>query len=107
VRETSSSGEPAPKRADGRLRMWAAAAGAVLRRPSLWGTAVREVRVLAPPGWWRTPPFLPVPDRAYLRFRLETAYGDQRHGPEARDVVTYLRWCRAWPHVVSGSHLAD
>jgi len=34
-------------------------------------------------------PFLPVPDRAYVRFRLETQYGT--HGaPAPRDLVTYL-----------------
>ena len=76
---------------------WAlAAAGAVLRHPSLWATALRQVRVLARPGWWRRVPFLPVPDPAYLRFRLETAYGgagDAR--PEAHDLITYLQWVRS------------
>jgi hypothetical protein len=52
--------------------------------------------VLARPGWWRRPPFLPVPDPDYLRFRLETAYGGTGEGPfEPADLVAYLRWCRA------------
>lgn len=71
---------------------------AVLRHPSLWWTGLRQVLVLARPGWWRRPPFLPWPDPGYLRFRMETAYGgagDQR--PEADDLVTYLRWCRDFP----------
>ena len=41
-------------------------------------------RRLARPGWWRRPPFLPLPAPDYLRFRMETAYGgagDQRAGP--------------------------
>ena len=50
---------------------------------------------LAAPGWWRRPPFVPLPDPAYLRFRLETAYGDDRE-PEPADVITYLHWCREW-----------
>lgn len=75
------------------------AAGAVLVRPLLWGTAIRQVFVLAGAGWWRRPPFLPLPDRAYLRFRLQTAYGDPERDPEPADVVTYLHWCRAWPKV--------
>jgi hypothetical protein len=34
-----------------------------------------------------------VPDARYVRFRLETQYGD--HGvPEPDDLVVYLRWCR-------------
>jgi hypothetical protein len=70
---------------------------AVALRPSLWGAAVTQVRRLAGPGWWRRRPFLPLPDPAYLRFRLETAYGDGEREPEVADVVTYLRWCRDLP----------
>lgn len=69
---------------------------AVARRPWLWGTAVRQVVVLAPNGWWRRRPWLPVPDDAYLRFRLVTQYGDGGHPPEPEDLVAYLRWCRSY-----------
>ena len=79
------------------IRSWAGpAAAAVLRRPWLWTTAVRQVRVLAAPGWWRRRPWLPVPDPAYMGFRLLTQYGDSNHAPEPDDVVTYLRWCRSF-----------
>lgn len=77
---------------------WAEAALAVLRRPSLWGVALAQALRLARPGWWRRAPFLPVPDEAYLRFRLETQYGSD-HEPEPDDVVTYLHWCRTFRHV--------
>jgi len=71
---------------------------AVLAHPSLWATALRQLRVLAPTGWWRRRPFLPLPDPAYLRFRMVTAYGgDGDRSPDPEDLVTYLRWCRAWP----------
>ena len=69
---------------------------AVLVRPWLWPTAVRQVRVLAPRRWWRRWPPVPAPDPAYLRFRLLTQYGDGDHVAEAGDVVAYLRWCRAF-----------
>ena len=76
---------------------WLARAGLVLaRHPTLWLVALAQVFRLARPGWWRRPPFLPVPDRAYLRFRLQTAYGDPDREPEPHDVVTYLRWCRSY-----------
>ena len=75
------------------------AALAVLVRPSLWGTAIRQVFVLAVPGWWRRAPFVPLPDRSYLAFRFRTAYGDASAGPSPADVVTYLHWCRSWPYV--------
>jgi hypothetical protein len=67
----------------------------VAAHPDLWATALRQARRLVPPGWWRRPPFLPRPDRAYLAFRLETQYGDTAARPSADDVVAYLRWCRA------------
>ncbi len=70
---------------------------AVLAHPTLWVTAIRQVAVLAPAGWWRRAPHLPLPDPAYLRFRMQTAYGDPTHEPEPADIVTYLHWCRAWP----------
>ena len=75
---------------------------AVVRRPSLWATAVRQGLVLARPGWWRRRPFLPLPDGAYLRFRMQTAYGgDGRRPPEPADLVAYLHWCRD-DHSVTG-----
>ena len=54
------------------------------------------VLVLAPRGWWYRWPPLPLPDPAYLRFRLVTAYGTTDHAPEPDDVVSYLSWCRDW-----------
>lgn len=80
---------------------WVVRAGlGVLAHPSLWGIAVVQVLRLAPAGWWRRRPFLPLPDPGYLRFRLETQYGDD-HRPEPQDVLTYLRWCRRFTHVRS------
>lgn len=70
---------------------------AVLRRPGLWPTAAAQVRRLTPTAWWRRPPFLPVPDRAWLRHRLVVAEGDPRAVPPADEVVAYLEWCRDLP----------
>jgi hypothetical protein len=69
----------------------------VLRHPSLWATGVVQLVRLAPRGWWRRRPFLPLPDPHYLRFRLQTAYGDPDREPEPEDLVTYLHWCRHFP----------
>lgn len=52
------------------------------------------MRTMALRGWWRRPPFLPVPAGRYLRFRLVTQYGDATHLPEAADVLNYLAWCQ-------------
>ncbi len=75
--------------------------GAVVRRPRLWSTALRQWVRLTPRGWWHRPPFLPVPDRHYLDFRMQTQYGDARHRPATRDVISYLTWCREWQDVTS------
>jgi hypothetical protein len=69
-------------------------AAAIAVRPRLWAVAVGQALRLAPAGWWRRWPPVPVPDPAYLRFRLQTAYGDPDRPPSAGDVVTYLHWCR-------------
>jgi hypothetical protein len=75
---------------------------AVAVRPWLWSTAVRQLARLVPPRWWARGSRLPLPDRAYLRFRLVTAYGGAGHEPRPEDVVTYLHGCRAWPRVTDG-----
>lgn len=83
-----------------RLLSWLRLIGAVGARPWLWPTAIVQLFRLARRGWWRRPPFLPVPDRDYLRFRLETMYGGDLRGwdrVEARHLLEYLRWCRAFP----------
>ena len=63
---------------------------------ALWPAAVRALVLHAPDRWWSRWPFLPVPDRAWLRFRLQTAYGDPDRAPEPADVVTWLEWSRGW-----------
>ena len=75
---------------------WTSAAAAVAVRPQLWPTAFRQMFRLAQRGWWRRKPFLPLPDRDYLRFRLQTQYGDGSHEPDPRDLVAYLEWCRSY-----------
>jgi hypothetical protein len=73
-----------------------AAALAVARRPRLWPVALRQARSTAPAGWWRHRPFLPIPSREYVHFRMLTQYGDSRHAPDPSDVVNYLAWCQRW-----------
>ncbi len=44
--------------------------------------------------WWHTAPFLPLPDRDYLEWRLHTAYGEERTLPPVEDVLRFARWRR-------------
>jgi hypothetical protein len=72
---------------------WFHCSAAVLRRPLLWSTAIRQVTRAIPRDWWTRSPFVPLPDRAYVRFRLETAFGETAV-PQVAEVVRYLEWCR-------------
>jgi hypothetical protein len=74
-----------------------------MRRPGLWSTAATQARRLVPPGWWRRAPFLPLPSRTYVRFRLRTQYG-QTGEPDPGDVVTYLEWCRQMARMRGRTH---
>ena len=42
--------------------------------------------------WWRRFPFLPLPARDYLRWRMHTAYGDHDAVPPVEDAIRYARW---------------
>jgi hypothetical protein len=44
--------------------------------------------------WWARAPWLPLPDREYLRWRMYTAYADEDAVPPADDVVRFARWRR-------------
>jgi hypothetical protein len=67
---------------------------AVVRHPALWGEAVRAMAAMAPREWWKRLPFLPVPDREFLRWRIATAYGTVNAPLPAHDVVAFLEWRR-------------
>jgi len=73
----------------------AAVVRAVLARPDLWWTALCALGRLAPPGWWRARPHLPLPDDRLWGFRMVTAYGSPDTVPCAPDVISYLEWCRS------------
>lgn len=76
---------------------------AVLVRPRLWSTALRQAWRLAPPGCWRRAPFLPVPPAEYVAMRATIQYGDPKHPLETRDLLKYLSWCRAESQRVKGA----
>lgn len=77
-----------------RAPWWLAGGLALARRPRLWRAALWQAGALAGPGWWRRFPPLPLPDRSWLAFRMETAYGDPAARPSATELVDFLEWCR-------------
>ena len=66
---------------------------AVLRRPRLWSTAVRQVVRAIPARWWRgrRSSRCPIARTCGSGSRPRT---DGRRRPESTDVVRYLEWCR-------------
>lgn len=65
-----------------------------LRRPWLIPTLLGTAWAFRARGWYRRAPFLPLPPESYLRWRLDTAYGDPEANPPTDEVVRYLRWAR-------------
>jgi hypothetical protein len=63
-----------------------------LRHPGLGVDLLRVAWRFRSRAWYRHPPFLPLPDRTYLRWRMLTAYGDPDAVPPVDDVVRYARW---------------
>ncbi|MDB4886967.1 MAG: hypothetical protein JWN79_2405 [Gemmatimonadetes bacterium] len=74
------------------LRLSLALAGRALRRPSTGAALLRVGWRFRRRGWWRRMPFLPLPSRDYLRWRMHTAYGDADVVPPAADIERYARW---------------
>ena len=65
-----------------------------LLRPQLAIDLVRLAWSFRAREWWRRPPFLPIPPREYMQWRMFTAYGDPNAVPPVNDVVSFARWRR-------------
>ena len=65
-----------------------------LVRPRLAVDLVRLAWSFRARDWYRRPPFLPIPPREYLRWRMFTAYGDENAIPPVDDVTNFARWRR-------------
>lgn len=68
-----------------------------LRRPALAPDLLRVAWRFRRRGWCRRPPWLPLPAREYVRWRMYTAYGDAAAVPPAEDVIRYARWVGSDP----------
>ena len=78
------------------LRLTARTIAALAVRPSLWRAGLSQARRLASNGWYSRWPFLPLPAKEYLEFRVLTQYGDTQRSPDVADVIDYLEWSRDW-----------
>ena len=66
-----------------------------LRRPQLIPALVGMAWAFRARGWMRRPPFLPLPPRDYMQWRMETAYGDPDAVPPAEELERFVRWAHA------------
>lgn len=67
-------------------------AARAVRRPHIAADLLRVGWRFRRRDWWRRAPFLPLPARDYVRWRLYTAYGDPDFVPPADDIVRYAHW---------------
>lgn len=65
---------------------------AALRRPRLLGPMLGSAWAFRRLDWFRRLPFLPLPSARYMRWRMETAYGDPDLLPPLRDLERFLVW---------------
>lgn len=63
-----------------------------LRRPRLWPALLGAAWAFRPRGWYRKPPFLPLPSKAYMGWRLETAYGEPDAVPPQDEIERFVTW---------------
>lgn len=66
--------------------------GLALRKPWLIPAVVGAGWAARRRGWFRRPPFLPLPSARYLGWRMETAYGEDGEEPTDQELARYLRW---------------
>lgn len=65
-----------------------------LRRPRLGADLLGVAWRFRARGWYRRFPFLPLPPREYVQWRMHTAYGHHDAVPPPEDVERYARWVR-------------
>jgi hypothetical protein len=63
-----------------------------IRHPAIGAALVRVGWRFRARGWYARFPFLPLPSRDYLKWRMYTAYGNEDIVPPADDIVRYARW---------------
>lgn len=68
--------------------------GTVLRRPGLVPDLLVAAWTFRAREWYRRFPFLPLPPREYVEWRMETAYGDPEALPPPDELARFLRWAR-------------
>ena len=64
----------------------------LVRHPACGVTLLRAGWLLRRDAWWRTAPFLPLPDAKYWHFRMVTANGEGSTDPTPEAMVEAAEW---------------
>lgn len=64
----------------------------LLRRPWLLPAVLGMAWAFRRRRWWSRAPFLPIPSPDYLRWRMDTAYGDPNAIPPQIEYERFVRW---------------
>jgi hypothetical protein len=74
------------------VSLYSRMAGLALRRPWLVPHLLGAAWAFRARNWYRRAPFLPLPPSSYLRWRMETAYGDPEAVPPYDELERFVRW---------------
>ena len=72
--------------------LYARMAAIALRRPWILPHLLGAAWAMRARRWYARAPFLPLPPRSYVDWRMETAYGDANANPPANETERYLAW---------------
>ena len=81
-------------------------AGLAFRRPRALPDLLRAAWAFRARNWYRRLPFLPLPPLSYMRWRLDTAYGDPQARPSDDELERYLAWGTAMRRGMRRNHHA-
>jgi len=73
-------------------RLYLRIVGLAVRRPRMIPYLLRAAWAFRARDWYRRPPFVPLPPRSYMRWRLDTAYGNPDAEPTIDEIERYFVW---------------
>ncbi|MCE2454537.1 MAG: hypothetical protein J4G12_01800 [Gemmatimonadetes bacterium] len=90
------------------MKLILAMAALVLTNPRYLPLALSSAWAFRAHRWWARPPFLPLPSLTYVRWRMDTAYGDPAAAPSRDELKGFLQWAhRARKEMASSPHDRD
>lgn len=75
-----------------RVPLYRHLAALALRRPWLLPHLLSTAWAMRALRWYSRAPFLPLPPRSYVDWRMETAYGLQDRAPTADELERFVLW---------------